>query len=138
MEELGAEKTEIAKAVEAKQQNFWRISDAIWSYAELGLEEYRSSKLLADTLEEAGFKVEWGVAGMPTAFIASWSYGTGKPVVGFLAEYDALPVLSQKAGATKQDRVVSGAPGHGCGHNTMGTMQALTIITMKEIVRQKI
>jgi len=74
---------------------------------------------------------------MPTAFVASWSYGTGKPVVGFLAEYDALPMLSQKAGSPIQDPLVPGAPGHGCGHNTMGTMQALTVITMQEIIRKR-
>ncbi len=137
MSTMDAEKIEIAKSVESRQGKFWKISDAIWSYAELGLEEYKSSKLLADTLEEAGFKVDRGVAGMPTAFVASWSHGTGKPVVGFLAEYDALPMLSQKAGVPTPDPVVPGAPGHGCGHNTMGAMQALTVITMQEIVRQK-
>ncbi len=136
MKTLDTEKAEIVKVAESKQEKFGRISDAIWSYAELGLEEYKSSKLLADTLEEAGFKVDRGVAGMPTAFVASWSHGTGKPVVGFLAEYDALPMLSQKAGATTQDPVIPGAPGHGCGHNTMGTMQALTVITMQEIIRK--
>jgi aminobenzoyl-glutamate utilization protein B len=137
MATLDTEKIKIAKDVESKQEKFWKISDAIWSYAELGLEEYNSSKLLADTLEEAGFDVERGVAGMPTAFIASWSHGTGKPVIGFSAEYDALPMISQKAGANKQDPVVPGAPGHGCGHNTMGALQALTVTTMQEIVRQK-
>ena len=115
MSVLDAKKVEIAKSVESRQEKFWKISDAIWSYAELGLEEYKSSKLLADTLEGAGFKVDRGVAGMPTAFVASWSHGTGKPVVGFLAEYDALPMLSQKAGSPKQDPMVPGAPGHGCG-----------------------
>ena len=99
MSTLDTEKVEIVKVVESEQEKFGKISDAIWSYAELGLEEYRSSKLLADTLEEAGFKVDRGVAGMPTAFVANWSHGTGKPVVGFLAEYDALPMLSQKAGS---------------------------------------
>ncbi len=137
METPGAEKTEIAKVVESKQEKFWKISDAIWSYAELGLEEYKSSKLLADTLEGAGFKVDRGVAGMPTAIVASWSHGTGKPVIGYLAEYDALPMLSQKAGSVTHDPVVPGAPGHGCGHNTMGTMQALTVIAMKEFLQKK-
>jgi aminobenzoyl-glutamate utilization protein B len=137
METPGTEKTEIAKVVESKQEKFWRISDAIWSYAELGLEEYKSSKLLADTLEGAGFKVDRGVAGMPTAIVASWSHGTGKPVIGYLAEYDALPMLSQKAGSVTHDPVVPGAPGHGCGHNTMGTMQALTVIAMKEFLQKK-
>ncbi len=103
MTALNPEKQSIAKRIESMQEPFWKISDAIWSYAELGLEEYKSSKLLADTLEDAGFTVDRGVAGMPTAFVASWSHGTGKPVIGFLAEYDALPMLSQKAATPVQD-----------------------------------
>ncbi|MBW2146156.1 MAG: amidohydrolase [Deltaproteobacteria bacterium] len=134
---LSSEKLEIARAVESRQEKFWKISDAIWSYAELGLEEYKSSKLLVDTLESAGFKVEQGVAGMPTAFVASWSHGTGKPVIGFLGEYDALPMLSQKSGSPTKDPVVPGAPGHGCSHNTMCTMQALTVISLQEIMQKK-
>ena len=137
MAELDADKSKIAKLIESRQERFWRISDAIWSYAELALEEYRSSKLLADTLEKAKFKVDRGVAGLPTAFVATWSNGTGKPVIGFLAEYDALPNLSQKSGVPKQDPVVPGAPGHGCGHNTMGAMQALTVTALQEIMRKK-
>jgi aminobenzoyl-glutamate utilization protein B len=131
------EKKMIAEAVEDLQERFWKISDAIWSYAELPLEEYRSSKLLADTLEEAGFTVNRGVAGMPTAFTASWSHGNGRPVIGFLAEYDALPGLSQKAGVPFPDPVVEGAPGHGCGHNTSGAMQALTVVALKALMEKK-
>lgn len=137
MSALDTEKVELARVVESKQEKFWKISDAIWSYAELGLEEYKSSKLLADMLEIAGFKVERGVAGMPTAFVASWSHGTSKPVIGFLAEYDALPMCSQKAWSPIHDPVVLGAPGHGCGHNAMGAMQALSVITMKEVMQRK-
>jgi aminobenzoyl-glutamate utilization protein B len=137
MSTMQTEKLEIAAAVESRQEKYWKISDAIWSYAELGLEEYRSAKLLADTLEGAGFRVERGVAGMPTAFLATWSHGTGKPVIGFLAEYDALPMLSQKSGSPVKDPVVAGAPGHGCSHNTMGSMQALAVIALQEIMRQK-
>ena len=74
-------------------ERFGKISDTIWSYAELGLREFNSSKLLADTLEEEGFTVERGLAGMPTCFVAT--YGSGKPVIGFLGEFDALPMLSQ-------------------------------------------
>lgn len=137
MSTLEIEKLEIAKAVESKQERFWKISDAIWSFAELGLEEYKSSKLLADTLDVAGFHVERGVAGMPTAFVASWSHGTGKPVIGFTAEYDALPMCSQKAWSPIHDPVVPGAPGHGCGHNAMGAMQALSVITLQEIMKKR-
>jgi aminobenzoyl-glutamate utilization protein B len=111
-------------------EKFGKISDAIWSYAELGLQEYKSSKLLADTLEQAGFKVERGVAGMPTCFVAS--YGSGKPVIGLLGEFDALPMLSQKGRVPTQDPLVEGAPGHGCGHNTMCTAAASAAIAVKE------
>jgi aminobenzoyl-glutamate utilization protein B len=109
---------------------FGRISDAIWSYAELGLQEHKSSALLIRTLEEAGFKVEKGLAGMPTCFVAS--YGSGKPVVGILAEYDALPMLSQKGRTPKHDPVVAGAPGHGCGHNLMASAGTAAAIAVKE------
>jgi len=113
-------------------ERFGRISDAIWSYAELGLQEVRSSKLLADTLEQAGFKVERGLAGMPTCFVAT--YGSGKPVIGLLGEFDALPMLSQKARVPVQDPLVEGAPGHGCGHNAQGTAAAAAAIAVKEAI----
>ena len=134
---MNADKLVIANGVEARQEKFWKISDAIWSYAELGLEEYRSSKLLADVLEAAGFRVDRGVAGMPTAFVATWSRGSGQPTIGFLGEFDALPMLSQKADVPKKDPLVPGAPGHGCSHNTMGTVQALTVIILKEVMEKK-
>ncbi|HMA54562.1 MAG TPA: M20/M25/M40 family metallo-hydrolase, partial [Acidobacteriota bacterium] len=109
---------------------FGKISDSIWQYAELGLQEFNSSKLLADTLEAAGFTVERGLAGMPTCFVAT--YGSGKPVIGLLGEFDALPMLSQKARVPRKDPVVEGAPGHGCGHNTMCTAAAAAAIALKE------
>ena len=111
-------------------EKFGKISDAVWSYAELGLQEFKSSKLLADILEKAGFSVERGLAGMPTCFVAS--YGSGKPVIGILGEFDALPMLSQKGRVPKQDPVIDGAPGHGCGHNTMCTAAAAAAIAVKQ------
>src|SRR4030042_1755495 len=75
-----------------------------------------AAEVLASYLEGAGFKVEKGVAGLPTAFVGT--YGSGQPVIGFLAEYDALPGLSQEA-KTAKNHVKAGAPGHGCGHNTL-------------------
>ncbi|MGE5346592.1 MAG: amidohydrolase, partial [Acidithiobacillales bacterium] len=94
-------------------------ADAIWDYSETSLAETRSAALLEKILEEEGFSVSRGVAGMPTAFAAS--AGSGPPVVGILAEYDALPGLSQKGNEAKKSPRVSGAPGHGCGHNLLGT-----------------
>jgi aminobenzoyl-glutamate utilization protein B len=111
-------------------EKFGRISDAIWEYAELGLQEFQSSKLLADTLEAAGFTVERGLAGMPTCFVAT--YGSGKPVIGLLGEFDALPMISQKGRVAKKDPVVEGAPGHGCGHNAMCVATASAAIAVKE------
>jgi aminobenzoyl-glutamate utilization protein B len=104
------------------------LSDKIWEYAELGLEEYNSSKLLADTLEEYGFKVKRGIAGMPTAFVAEW--GSGKPVIGILGEYDALAGLSQKR-VPWREPIIEGAPGHGCGHNIFGAATAAGAIALK-------
>jgi aminobenzoyl-glutamate utilization protein B len=111
-------------------EKFGKISNAIWSYAELGLQEYRSSKLVADTLEEAGFKVERGLADMPTCVVGT--YGSGKPVIGILAEYDALPMLSQEGRNPEQKPVVAGAPGHGCGHNMQAAAVTAAVISIKE------
>ncbi|MFQ6004560.1 MAG: amidohydrolase [Woeseia sp.] len=93
------------------------MSNQIWAHAEVALDETESAKVLVDYAEQQGFRVERGVAGMPTAFIAS--YGEGSPVVGILGEYDALPGLSQNASPVKGARV-EGAAGHGCGHNLFG------------------
>ena len=113
---------------------FGQISDAIWSYAELGLQEYKSSALLAETLEAEGFTVETGLAGMPTCFVAT--YGSGKPVIGILGEFDALPMISQKALVPRQDPLIEGAPGHGCGHNTMGTAGIAAAIAVKNAMQE--
>src|SRR5450759_2125452 len=115
-------------------KKYGAISDAIWNYAELGMQEYKSSAILIKTLEDAGFKVEKGVAGMPTCFVASW--GSGKPVIGILGEFDALPMLSQKALSPFQDPLVAGAPGHGCGHNMMGTAGIAAAIAVKKSMEQ--
>ncbi len=111
-------KEEAFKWIDRNSEQLIEISDTIWEYAELGLQEFKSSKLLASTLEENGFEVRMGVADMPTAFVATW--GEGKPVIGIMGEYDALPGLSQKKVPWKEP-LKEGAPGHGCGHNIHGT-----------------
>ena len=93
-------------------------STAIWGYAEVGYHEDKSSLLLQRNLIEAGFRVDASVADEPTAFVAS--YGQGRPVIGILGEFDALPGLSQAA-TPKRNPVVEAAPGHGCGHNLLGS-----------------
>src|SRR5262249_40026681 len=103
-----------------KTQARWeQVSRQLWDLAETALQEKKSSALIADLLSKEGFKVERGIGGMPTAFVAT--AGSGSPGVGILVEYDALPELSQKAGETQKAPLVQGAPGHGCGHNLLGT-----------------
>jgi aminobenzoyl-glutamate utilization protein B len=98
----------------------WEVlADGIWADSETALKEAKSSARLADVLEKEGFTVTRGVAGMPTAFVAT--AGSGAPVLGIMAEYDALPGLSQKGGEFRKTPLVEGAPGHGCGHNLLGT-----------------
>ncbi len=115
-------------------KEFGEISEAIWRLAELGLQEFKSSALLVKTLEKEGFHVDTGLAGMPTCFVAS--YGTGRPVIGILAEFDALPTLSQKAGIPNKEPVIEGAPGHGCGHNLMGSAATAAAIAVKRCMEK--
>lgn len=106
--------------VDYLNENYKRFSGlarAIWEHPEVGLEETFASKTIADELEQAGFSVEHGVGQMETAFVASW--GEGTPIIGILGEYDALPSLSQDA-TPERHELVSGGPGHGCGHNLYG------------------
>jgi aminobenzoyl-glutamate utilization protein B len=108
-----------------------QMSDAIWTYAETALVENQSAELLADHAESQGFIVERGVAGMPTAFIAS--YGEGRPIIGIMGEFDALPRLSQKPVATR-DALIDDAPGHGCGHNLFGVGSLAAAIAIRELI----
>ncbi|MCX5908607.1 MAG: amidohydrolase, partial [Deltaproteobacteria bacterium] len=118
----------------AHMQELIDLSQKIWEFAELGLEEHRSAKLLMDFLSAQGFRVEKEAAGIPTAFVATW--GSGKPVIGINCEYDALPGLSQEGMPQKQPRV-AGAPGHGCGHNLLGVGGVGAAVAIKDIMAKK-
>jgi len=124
-------KNELSGRVDKKSQLLVEVSDSLWEYAEIALLEYKSSKLLMEVLEKEGFDVEREVAGMPTAFVAS--YGSGKPIIGILAEYDALPGLSQDSTAFKKARKEGGA-GHGCGHNLFGAGSLGAALVLKEVI----
>ncbi len=106
----------------------------IWNYAELGYQEVKSSALLQLTLKDNGFSVEAGVAGMPTAFIAS--FGSGSPVIGILAEYDALPGLAQTADPVKTP-IEGKIAGHACGHHLFGVASVAAAIEIKKMIEQK-
>ncbi|MBP9926536.1 MAG: amidohydrolase [Cyclobacteriaceae bacterium] len=122
-------KQDVMKSIDANYDQYTQVANKIWEYAEVGYQETKSSALLQETLTQAGFKIEKGVAGMPTAFVAS--YGSGKPVVGILGEYDALPGVSQDA--VPEIKKVEGRPaGHACGHNLFGTASAAAAIAVKD------
>lgn len=125
-----AQKEDLAlKHIDANTTAYADAAMQIWNFAELGYQEYKSSALLQKTLKEAGFTITTGVAGMPTAFIAE--YGSGKPVIGILGEYDALPGLSQ-AVVPEEKPIEAGEPGHGCGHHLFGVGSAAAAIAVAE------
>jgi aminobenzoyl-glutamate utilization protein B len=116
--------------IETNQKTFTRLSDSVWEFAETGYLELQSSQLLIKALEDEGFMVERGVAHIPTAFIASYTKGKG-PVIGVLGEFDALPGLSQDCVPFRKP-LVSGAPGHGCGHNLLGVAGIAACFALKQ------
>lgn len=127
--EPSAAKLAAVAAVDRHARDLEGLSDRIWAYAETALREHKSAAALADYAEQQGFRVERGVAGMPTAFVAS--YGQGRPVIGVMGEYDALPGISQKA-LSEKAALVEGAAGHGCGHNLFGAASLGAALAIKE------
>ncbi len=124
-------KDEAVASIEKHKAELITLSDQIWAFAETALKETKSSKVLADYAEQNGFKIERGVSGMPTAFVAT--YGEGKPIIGILGEYDALPGISQKASPVKE-ALEPGAAGHGCGHNLFGAASLGAALAIKELI----
>jgi aminobenzoyl-glutamate utilization protein B len=124
-------KQSAARSVDDHGPALVSLSDQVWGFAETALRETRSAALLADHAEKQGFRVERGIAGMPTAFVAS--YGAGRPVIAVLGEYDALPGLSQKA-VPERAPLADGGAGHGCGHNLFGAASLGAAIAVKELI----
>ncbi len=122
--------TEVDKLQVFTQQ----MIDQVFSYSELGFQEFETSRYLAGVLRKHGFQVQEGVAGMPTAFVASW--GSGKPVIALGSDIDCLPQASQKPGVAYKDPVIAGAPGHGEGHNTGLPLNITAAIALKKIMER--
>ena len=122
------------QAVDNKAQILTDISDAIWEYAELSMQEHRSAAAYIDTLKAEGFTVEEKLCGMPTAFLGK--YGSGKPVIGILGEFDALSGLSQQGCTTEKQWLIPGGSGHGCGHNLLGAASLGAAIAIKEQIEK--
>lgn len=123
--------TNIEKYIDKNKDLFIQVASDIWEYAEVGYTEFKSAARLVGVLKEYGFRVQEGVADAPTAFIAE--YGSGSPIIGITAEYDALPNLSQKKSSTPEP-LVPGGNGHGCGHNLLGTAALAGSLAVKEAI----
>ncbi|MGB2085641.1 MAG: amidohydrolase [Flavobacteriaceae bacterium] len=130
---LNAIKKEIQASVDAQKPQMIATSDGIWEAAETSLEEFKSSKLLMDYARSNGFEVTENVADIPTAFMAT--YGSGRPIIGILGEFDANAGISQKRQPTREARVKDGA-GHGCGHNLFGTASLGAAVAIKEQIEK--
>jgi aminobenzoyl-glutamate utilization protein B len=128
--QTGSQATDqVLRALDAKRDAYAGVANQIWSFAEVGYQEEKSTALLQSQLRSAGFTVKSGVAEIPTAFVASW--GSGRPIIGIVGEFDALPGLSQRA-VPQRDAIQEGQPGHGCGHHLFGTASTAAAIAVKE------
>ena len=125
-------KRSIYDYIQSRADDFIALSDQIWEYAELSLNEYKSVECYLDFLRKEGFSIREQVANVPTAFAAS--YGSGSPRIGILAEYDALSSLSQKGGVAEKDPLVPGGHGHGCGHNLLGAGSLAAAVAVKKLI----
>ncbi len=128
-------KTEVAEIVQNNHKQTQVMIDKIFSFAELGFQEFESSKYLTGILKENGFAVEEGVSGVPTAWFAKW--GSGKPVIALGSDVDNIPKASQKPGVAYHDPIVEGAPGHGEGHNSGIPLNITAALAVKEIMERE-
>ena len=122
-------KREAASEVDKLQKLTQEMVDSIFSFAELGFQEYETSKYVTGILEKNGFRIERGVAGIPTAWVAT--YGSGKPVIGFMTDIDCIPRASQKPGVAYHDPIIADAPGHGEGHNSGQAVNVTSAIVVE-------
>lgn len=127
-------KQKACQFIDQNETLFTSVSDQIWQYAELSLLEYNSMELYCKVLAGNGFKVEKNLCGVPTAF--SGTFGAGRPVIGILAEFDALSGLSQKAGIAHKEELVQGGCGHGCGHNMLGAGSLAAAFAVKDYLER--
>src|SRR3979490_2905958 len=128
-------KKEAAEDVESMRVDTQQMVDQVFSFAELGFQEFETSKYLTDVLEKNGFKIERSYAGIPTAWFASW--GSGKPVIAIGSDIDDIPQASQKPGVAYHDPIIEGAPGHGEGHNSGVPLNITAALVVKKIMERE-
>src|SRR5262249_12590879 len=128
-------KADIATQIDAMKKQAQVMVDTIFSFGELGFQEFETSKYLTSILEKEGFRVEQGLAGIPTAFLATW--GQGKPVIALGSDIDDIPQASQKPGVAYHDPIIEGAPGHGEGHNSGMPLNILAALAVKKVMERE-
>src|ERR1700761_4084938 len=131
---LPALKAEAVAEIDKMQTLTQQMVDQVFSFSELGFQEIETSRYLTDLLEKNGFQIERGIAGVPTAWIAT--YGSAKPVIAFITDIDCIPRASQKPGVAYHDPIVEGAPGHGEGHNSGMAVNIVPALTLKKLMEQ--
>jgi aminobenzoyl-glutamate utilization protein B len=125
-------KEEAREIVGSMRKQSQVMVDSIFSFSELGFQEYQTAAYITGTLRDEGFDIEMGCAGMPTCYVASW--GEGKPVIGIMGDIDGLPETSQKPGVAYHDPLIEGGPGHGEGHNSAGAVDTIAAIAIKRVM----
>jgi aminobenzoyl-glutamate utilization protein B len=130
-----AMKADLIGQIDGMKKQAQVMNDSVFSFAELGFQEFETSKYLTAILEKEGFKIERGVAGIPTAFVATW--GSGKPVIALGSDIDDIPQASQKPGVAYHAPMIDGAPGHGEGHNSGMPLNILAALAMKKVMERE-
>ena len=125
-------KKDAIAGVDARSKMVQEIVDTVFSFGELRFQEVETSKYLTGILEKNGFQVQRGVAGIPTAWVATW--GSAKPVIGFITDIDGIPRASQKPGVAYHDPIVENAPGHGEGHNSGNAVNIVAALVLKDLM----
>ena len=133
--QLDQHKRNVGLEVDAMGEHIQKMNDTVFSFAELGFQEFETTKYLTGILEQNGFAIERGVAGIPTAWTARW--GSGKPVIALGSDVDCIPQASQKPGVAYHDPIIEGAPGHGEGHNSGMPLQIAAALAVKKVMEQQ-
>ena len=134
-QKLASMKADLTGQIDSMQKQAQVMVDSVFSFGELGFQEFETSRYLTSILEKEGFKIERGIAGIPTAWMATW--GSGKPVIALGSDIDCIPQASQKPGVAYHDPLIEGAPGHGEGHNSGGPLNILAAIAVKKVMERE-
>ena len=134
-EKEAAMKADLSGEIDHMKKQAQVMVDSVFSFGELGFQEFETSKYLSEILQREGFKVEHNYAGIPTAWVASW--GSGKPVISLGSDIDDIPQASQKPGVAWHDPIVEGAPGHGEGHNSGVPLNILAALAVKKVMERE-